>query len=115
MGNLIRPAIRRGDSRDEQGYTTWRLNTADSPYVTVGARAKPDMREEFLRPVGQLVNKRKLCNREFCGTRIHGGEEFLGQDLLPVQLHSCDGHCDALKVVWNFCQISLQYNHRSDK
>lgn len=70
MGNLIRPAIRRGNSWGEQGYTTWRLNTADSPFVTVGARTKPDIREEFLRPVGQLVNKRKLCNREFRGTRI---------------------------------------------
>ena len=81
----------------------------------MGARAKPDIREEFLRQVGQLVNKRKLCNREFRGTRNHGGEEFLRQVLLPVQLHSCGGHCEALKVVWNFCQTSLLYDHRSDK
>ena len=115
MGTRIWPAIRTRDSRGQQGYTAWHLNTADSPYVTVGARAKPDIREEFLRPVGQLVNERKQCNREFRGTRIHGEEEFLRQVLLPVQLHSCDAYCDALKVVWNFCQTSLQYDHRSDK
>jgi hypothetical protein len=115
MGTLIWPAIRRGDSRGEQGHTAWRQNTPDSPYVKVGARAKPDIREQFLRPVGQLVSKRQQCNREFRGTRIHGGEEFLRQVLLQVQLHSCGDHCDALKVVWNFCQTSLQYDHRSDK
>jgi len=115
MVNLIWPAIRRGDSRGEQGYTAWRLNTTDSPYVKVGARSKPDIREEFLRPVGQLVNKRKLCNRKFRGTRIKGGEEFLRQVLLPVHLHSCGNHCDTLKAVWNFCQTSLHYDHQSDK
>lgn len=44
-----------------------------------------------------------------------GGEEVLRQVLLPIQLHSCGDHWDSLKVVWNFCQTPLQYDHRSDK
>jgi hypothetical protein len=56
MGTLIWLAICKGNRRGEQGYTAWRLNTVDSLYVKAGACVKPDIREEFLRPVGQLVN-----------------------------------------------------------
>ena len=56
---VIWTAIRRGDSRDMQGYTAWRLNKADAPYAEVGARAKPVFHVEFLCPAGQLVNRKK--------------------------------------------------------
>jgi hypothetical protein len=69
----------QGNHRGEQGYTAWRLNTLDSPYFKVGACVKPDIREEFLSPVGQLVNKKNCVTLNFAvGESMEGRNSCVG-------------------------------------